>query len=433
MRSHKNLLAVLLFIGSSHCVYADEYPVKGAWAAVQPPSLDYSTTCESYFRHPMTPTGHVVVFDGSTRTELNGGYATIEFITNIKVRKSGPNEFLLTDRYFNDGEGGSRAGYKRRQYSIRVLTPDKIEEKVEGFPSYQYVRCIPAPKSAGNKFANPPASTSPTTPLNDEKQTANPPFNGVEPDLLFMTVDDWQISTARFGIGCIATYSYADNRVVSVGGERGDRLVLLVVADRKLFQESLDAEPYIEGVELVVGDMRTGNLRPYGYRGTPGVQVSIGAELERALLKADSIKLTEKGSLKLVVPLKNMQSMLEKLKLCFRASPDDLKKLLSAAKQVEKARTETWGESFQRQVRRCWKKTYDVTETPPEAVFKIRLKRDGTLEAEPVPDGTPSTPYLQLYRDGALQALVKCAPYSLPADHFDEWKFFTSVFTERKK
>ena len=68
----------------------------------------------------------------------------------------------------------------------------------------------------------------------------------------------------------------------------------------------------------------------------------------------------------------------------------------------------------------------------PEAAFDIRLKRDGTLEAMPVPEGTPATPYLRVYQESALRAIIECQPYNLPAAYFDEWKYFAPVFTERK-
>ena len=93
----------------------------------------------------------------------------------------------------------------------------------------------------------------------------------------------------------------------------------------------------------------------------------------------------------------------------------------------------TWGSMFQSQVERCWKKPYGGIESQnPEAAFTIRLKRDGTLEGMPVPDGTPATPYLRVYQESALRAIIECQPYNLPAAFFDEWKYFAPVFTERK-
>jgi outer membrane biosynthesis protein TonB len=93
----------------------------------------------------------------------------------------------------------------------------------------------------------------------------------------------------------------------------------------------------------------------------------------------------------------------------------------------------TWGSMFQRQVERCWKKPYGGIEAQKsEAVFAIRLKRDGTLEGMPVPEGTPATPYLRVYQESALRAIIECQPYNLPAAYFEEWKYFAPVFTERK-
>ena len=63
--------------------------------------------------------------------------------------------------------------------------------------------------------------------------------------------------------------------------------------------------------------------------------------------------------------------------------------------------------------------------------FNIRLKKDGTLEAMPSPDGTPSTPYARAYSESALRAIIQCQPYNLPAQFFDEWKAFVPVFQER--
>jgi outer membrane biosynthesis protein TonB len=93
----------------------------------------------------------------------------------------------------------------------------------------------------------------------------------------------------------------------------------------------------------------------------------------------------------------------------------------------------TWGAMFQSQVERCWKKPYGGIESQnPEAAFEIKLKRDGTLETAPIPEGSPSTPYLRVYQESALRAIIECQPYNLPPAFFEEWKYFAPVFTERK-
>jgi outer membrane biosynthesis protein TonB len=91
----------------------------------------------------------------------------------------------------------------------------------------------------------------------------------------------------------------------------------------------------------------------------------------------------------------------------------------------------TWGAMFQSQVDRCWKKPYGGLEPQnPQIVFDIKLRRDGTLEAPPVAEGTPATPYLRVYQESALRAIIECQPYNLPAVYFNEWKYFSPVFTE---
>jgi outer membrane biosynthesis protein TonB len=94
----------------------------------------------------------------------------------------------------------------------------------------------------------------------------------------------------------------------------------------------------------------------------------------------------------------------------------------------------TWIAMFQQQVERCWKKPFGGIESQnQEAAFTVRLKRDGTLESAPVPEGTPATPYLRVYQESALRAIIECQPYRLPAANFDDWKFFTPVFTDRQR
>lgn len=92
----------------------------------------------------------------------------------------------------------------------------------------------------------------------------------------------------------------------------------------------------------------------------------------------------------------------------------------------------TWGAMFRRQVENCWKKPYGgIEQERPEVAFSIRLKKDGTLETMPVPDGTPATSYARAYSESALRAIIQCQPYNLPAQFFDEWKAFVPVFQER--
>ena len=94
----------------------------------------------------------------------------------------------------------------------------------------------------------------------------------------------------------------------------------------------------------------------------------------------------------------------------------------------------TWGSMFKQQVERCWKKPYGGIEAQKsEAAFAIRLKRDGTLEAMPVAGRYAGERLIcASIRRARLRAIIECQPYRLPAAFFEEWKYFTPVFTEQK-
>jgi outer membrane biosynthesis protein TonB len=92
----------------------------------------------------------------------------------------------------------------------------------------------------------------------------------------------------------------------------------------------------------------------------------------------------------------------------------------------------TWGALFKEQVLRCWKKPYgDVEAQLVQSEFSIKLKKDGSLEAMPVAQASPSSAFQRVFQESGLRAIIDCAPYQLPAAFFDEWKFFYPVFDSR--
>jgi TonB family protein len=413
------VLAMVLCVGTSIDLRADEYPVSGVWAAMDGPQQnDLAASCDSFSKNPKSPMGHIVVFNGSIRVDFNGGYFEKETVRNIAVRKNGPNEFLVTDSYYYDGgEGGGQSGQKRRSYKLRLLAPDTIETKEAKYPVLRFVRCsatalttLNPTKQTNNvdteivaqygarlveyvqKFRQYPATakerhaegravvkftvgregkvlsseisvSSGSLDLDQEalamlmRAQPLPPFPAdipektktyslpvifnsiearrlrlgtgnatnsalvlVEPDRLFGAVGEWKISTARFGIGCVAVYSYDDVRSISIGGEAPNKLAIIVEADGRLFDGGLDDN--VQSIEIVLGNWRKDDLRPYGYRGTSGVVADFGSALSRAFLEASSLKLTDRGSVKLDVPLKQSKQMMDLLTDCFfKAQP----------------------------------------------------------------------------------------------------------------
>jgi hypothetical protein len=106
--------------------------------------------------------------------------------------------------------------------------------------------------------------------------------------------------------------------------------------------------------------------------------------------------------------------------------------------QTQNARSNhvsVWGPMFQSQVRKCWKKTESSSEPSKlklkfEAAFTISLNRDGSLAKLPVPDSQTIPDRPEAYQQSALEALLKCQPYNLPFEFYDEWKHFVTVFVD---
>jgi outer membrane biosynthesis protein TonB len=92
----------------------------------------------------------------------------------------------------------------------------------------------------------------------------------------------------------------------------------------------------------------------------------------------------------------------------------------------------TWGSLFKEQVLRCWKKPFgEVDAQNVQAEFSIKLKKDGSLEAMPVAQTNPGTPFQRVFLESGLRAIIDCAPYRLPPQFFDEWKYFYPYFDSR--
>jgi outer membrane biosynthesis protein TonB len=93
----------------------------------------------------------------------------------------------------------------------------------------------------------------------------------------------------------------------------------------------------------------------------------------------------------------------------------------------------TWGKMFEDQFNRCWKPPYGGIEShDPQVVIDLRMRRDGTLEAPPLPEATQTTPYLRVYQESAVRAIIECQPYHLPAAYFDEWKYWAPIIHNPK-
>lgn len=93
-----------------------------------------------------------------------------------------------------------------------------------------------------------------------------------------------------------------------------------------------------------------------------------------------------------------------------------------------------WGMLFARQMGRCWIKPPPEYNGPGaiEAKFAVKLKSDGSLDGQPTILSSVNSSYSKSYHQNALQAIIRCQPYTLPAKDYAEWQRFEPVFSERR-
>lgn len=94
----------------------------------------------------------------------------------------------------------------------------------------------------------------------------------------------------------------------------------------------------------------------------------------------------------------------------------------------------TLADSIRSQAQRCYRGSADAPD--PErliVVIRVRLNRDGSLDGQPDVFNRQAIDlstdrYLRVARDRALAAIIDCAPYRLPAEHFSIWRRIDVTF-----
>jgi hypothetical protein len=142
-----------------------------------------------------------------------------------------------------------------------------------------------------------------------------------EPDRPYSRVGNWQISTARWGIGCVAILHYDpahDYHFVAIGGERKNSLSLVVDADIKVFGVLSSEEVDVGQMEMVLGSQRWGanDLKSYGYRGAHGLEITVDKTVLKALKAASTLKITRRGYVQLVIDLGKIKDTVKQLTDC---------------------------------------------------------------------------------------------------------------------
>jgi hypothetical protein len=85
---------------------------------------------------------------------------------------------------------------------------------------------------------------------------------------------------------------------------------------------------------------------------------------------------------------------------------------------------------FKAQVRKCFKLPAGLSPNQPlQMLIRISLRPDGALDGPPEQIGGKPAPLGPALRDRALEAVRQCAPYRMPADHYDQWKVLDIDFS----
>lgn len=80
-------------------------------------------------------------------------------------------------------------------------------------------------------------------------------------------------------------------------------------------------------------------------------------------------------------------------------------------------------EALRAQVQRCWEIPGGWTNPRQASVtIRFRLKKDGTVDGQPVVTEFPASPIGKAASDTAVLAVKRCGPYQLPADSYDKWR-----------
>lgn len=117
---------------------------EGAWVSVQNqfPGQD-KKACAAFQKFGVAKLsgkseGELVYFASDRRLDF-GGYADTES-KHLSVKINPDGSFAFRDRWYDDGEGGSRSGNKIKTYTVRKIDASRIEI-TEGKDRSQYALC----------------------------------------------------------------------------------------------------------------------------------------------------------------------------------------------------------------------------------------------------------------------------------------------------
>lgn len=81
----------------------------------------------------------------------------------------------------------------------------------------------------------------------------------------------------------------------------------------------------------------------------------------------------------------------------------------------------------------CWSPPVGAIEAEDlKVLIQFKLRRDGSVESPPRVLNTSNKPFFRQAADSARRAILRCGPYSLPADKYDAWQDVKVTFDPRE-
>lgn len=81
----------------------------------------------------------------------------------------------------------------------------------------------------------------------------------------------------------------------------------------------------------------------------------------------------------------------------------------------------------------CWSPPVGAIEAEDlKVLIQFRLRRDGSVESPPRVLNSSNKPFFRQAADSARRAILRCGPYTLPADKYDAWQDVKVTFDPRE-
>ena len=80
-------------------------------------------------------------------------------------------------------------------------------------------------------------------------------------------------------------------------------------------------------------------------------------------------------------------------------------------------------DALRQQIQKCWNPPVGVAGAEKLLIqLRIGLNQDGSVQSNPRLLNSVSHPSFQIAADSAIRAVLRCAPYDMPAEKYETWR-----------